>query len=55
MEKRGLIIKQFRGNECIIAISGWQFPRWKGKKKKKKKRRAASKLLAPFPLVLVAI
>lgn len=38
MEKRGLIIKQFRGNECIIAISGWQFPRWKGKKKEKKKK-----------------
>lgn len=48
MEKRGLIIKQFRGNECVIAISGWQFPRWK---EKKKKRRAAFQLLAPFPLV----
>lgn len=52
MEKRGLIIKQFRGNECIIAISGLAISALEGKKEKKK-RRAASQLLAPFPLVLV--
>ena len=48
MEKRGLIIKQFRGNECVIAVFGWQVSRLK---EKKKKRRAAFQLLAPFPLV----
>lgn len=38
MEKRGLIIKQFRGNECIIAISGLAISALEGKKEKKKKK-----------------
>lgn len=41
MEKRGLIIKQFRGNECIIAISG-NFRVGREKRKKKKKGRVST-------------
>lgn len=42
MEKRGLIIKQFRGNECIIAISGLAISALEGKKEKKKKGRVST-------------
>lgn len=52
MEKRGLIIKQFRGNECIIAISGLAISALEGKKEKKKKGRVSisSPLFLSFSL-----
>lgn len=52
MEKRGLIIKQFRGNECIIAISGLAISALEGKKEKKKEgpRLNSSPLFLSFSL-----
>ena len=48
MEKRGLIIKQFRGNECIIAISGLAISALEGKKEKKKKKKGRVSTPRPF-------